>query len=75
MPKMTPEEGRAYIQRWQLVRSLEIAELRRASPETKMWQLAALMASGDIFGPDLDRDAETVEVRERWAHLRRALRG
>ena len=43
--------------------------------ETKLQQLAALMASRHVFGPEPDREAETRVVRERWVRLRRALSG
>ena len=35
MNAMTPEEARAYFKRWELVRDVEAAELRRATMETK----------------------------------------
>ncbi len=43
--------------------------------ETKLQQLAALMASRHVFGPEPDREAEIQVVRERWARLRRVLSG
>jgi hypothetical protein len=73
MDPMTPEEARAYFKRWELVREAEAAELRRASIETKLRQLAALMASRHLFGPEPDREAQVQEVRDRWARLRRTL--
>jgi hypothetical protein len=75
MNAMTPEEARAYFKRWELVRGVEAAELRRATMETKFQQLAALMASRHLFGPEPDREAQVHEVRERWTRLRRALGG
>ena len=75
MLKMTPEEGRAYVRRWQLLRAVEVVELQRTSMDTKLQQLAALMASRDAFGPEPDRDAQIRDVRERWARLRQALGG
>jgi hypothetical protein len=75
MDAMTPEEARAYFKRWELVRDVEAAELRRATMETKFQQLAALMASRHLFGPEPDRDAQVHEVRDRWTRLRRALGG
>jgi hypothetical protein len=73
MNAITPEEARAYFKRWELVRDVEAAELRRATMETKFQQLAALMASRHLFGPEPDREAQVCEVRDRWARLRRAL--
>jgi hypothetical protein len=72
---ITPEEARAYFRRWELVRDVEARELRRTPMETKLQQLAALMASRQVFGPEPDREAETQVVRERWARLRRTLSG
>jgi hypothetical protein len=75
MPKMTPDEARAYLQRWELLREVEAAELRRTPMETKLRQLAALMAARDVFGPEPDREEQVLLVRERWARIKRALRG
>ena len=75
MAAITPEEARAYFRRWELVRDVEARELRRTPMETKLQQLAALMASRHVFGPEPDREAEIQVVRERWARLRRALSG
>jgi hypothetical protein len=75
MSAVTPEEARAYFKRWELVRDVEAAELRRATMETKFQQLAALMASRHLFGPEPDREAQVHEVRDRWTRLRRALGG
>jgi hypothetical protein len=75
MAAITPEEARAYFARWQLLRDVETAELQRTPIETKLRQLAALMASRDLLGPESDREAQVREVRERWARLRQALGG
>ena len=75
MAAITPEEARAYFRRWELVRDVEASELRRTPMETKLQQLAALMASRHVFGPEPDREAESRVVRERWARLRRARSG
>jgi hypothetical protein len=75
MAAITPEEARAYIQRWELVRELETAELQRTPIETKLRQLAALMASRHLFGPEPDRERQVAEVRARWERLRQALSG
>lgn len=72
---MTPEQARAYYQRWKLVREVEVATLRRTSMETKLQQLAALMASRHLFRADPVREQEVSEVRDRWARLRQALGG
>jgi hypothetical protein len=75
MAAITPEEARAYFRRWELVREAETRQVRRTPMETKLQQLAALMDSRHVFGPEPDREAETRVVRERWARLRRALSG
>jgi hypothetical protein len=75
MAAITPEEALAYFRRWELVRDAEARELRRTPMETKLQQLAALMASRHVFGLEPDREAEIQVVRERWARLRRALSG
>jgi hypothetical protein len=71
--KITPEEGRAYLLRWQLLRKAEEAELQRTTMDTKLRQLAALMVCRDVFQPEADREDQIREVRERWARLRQAL--
>ena len=63
MTPMTPEEARAYFKRWELVRDVEAAELKQARMETKFQQLAALMASRHLFGPEPDREAQVVRGR------------
>jgi hypothetical protein len=73
MGNMTPDEARAYFGRWQLVGEAEVEELRRTPIETKLRQLAALMASRHLFAPEPDREAGIQAVHERWAHLRRTL--
>ena len=75
MAVITPQEALAYFRRWELVRDAEARELRRTPVETKLQQLAALMASRHVFGPEPDREAEIQVVRERWARLRRVLSG
>ena len=73
MAGMDPEDVRAYLLRWPLVRAIEVEELRRASSETKLRQLEALFGSRHLFGSDPNRSAEESEARERWARLRRIL--
>jgi hypothetical protein len=63
---------RDWKDRWKQVNQAEIEELRRTSPETKLRQLAALMASVDQMGWRESLDAEAALVRERWNQLRRA---
>jgi hypothetical protein len=75
MAAMTPEQAEAFRERWNLVRDAELLELRRASVATKLRQVASLMASRHLFGPEPEREAQIQEVRERWARLRQALGG
>jgi len=72
---MTPEEARDYIQRWKLVREIETDELQRTPIEAKLRQLAALMASRHLFGPEPDRESQISDVRARWTRLRQVLGG
>ena len=73
MSAMTPEQARAYFERWKLVQEADAAELQRTPMDTKFRQLASLMASRHLFGPEPDREAQIQLVRERWARLRQAL--
>jgi hypothetical protein len=73
MSSITSQDARRYLQRWALVEERELAELRKTSIETKSRQLAALMASRDLFRKDHDRDKGVREVRERWDRIRKAL--
>lgn len=75
MAAITSKDAHNYLNRWNLVREVEARELRGASMEIKARQLAVLMASRDLFNPDQARDQEIIDVRERWAKIRRALRG
>ena len=75
MATITPEEARAYIERWELVREEEDRQLRSTPLAVKFRQLEALMESRHLLGPDPNRAAEVQVVRERWARLRQALSG
>jgi hypothetical protein len=66
-------DARAYLARWTSVSEMEIAELRSTSMDTKLHQLASLMASREMFGADPDREQSVETVREGWARLRQAL--
>ena len=70
---MTPEQAKAYLARWHLVREAEVAELQRTPVAVKIRQLDALMASRGIFAEDPRRQQEVEAVRQRWARLRMAL--
>jgi hypothetical protein len=75
MAAITPEEAQAYFKRWEMVKEIELIELRRTSADAKLHQLAALMASRGLFGVDPEREHGVQLVRDRWALLRQALGG
>ena len=75
MAAITPAEAQAYFKRWELVKEIELVELRRTSMDVKLRQLSALMASRGLFGVDPERESGVQLVRDRWACLRQALRG
>jgi hypothetical protein len=75
MAPITPAEALAYFKRWELVKEIELTELRRTSMDTKLCQLSALMASRNLFGVDPEREHGVQLVRDRWARLRQALGG
>jgi hypothetical protein len=75
MAAITPTEAKAYLQRWELVKEIELIELRRTSMAVKLGQLSALMASRNLFGADPERANDVQIVRDRWACLRQALCG
>ncbi len=75
MAAISPTEAEAYFQRWELVREIELIELRRASMDVKLRQLSALMSSRQVFGVDPDRESGVQQVRDRWMYLRQALGG
>jgi hypothetical protein len=72
---LTQAEARAFQTRWARVNAAERTELRAASLEDKLRQLAALMASVESLGwtEALAKDEDT--VRRRWNQLRSALHG
>ncbi len=72
---MDPDILRQWKRGHEAVNAFEREERRRASPEKRFHQLAALMRLGRGLGlpaPD-PFDPEIVAVRERWARLRKAL--
>jgi hypothetical protein len=75
MAAITPTEAQAYFKRWDLVKEMELVELRRTSMDVKLRQLSALVASRGLFGVDPERESGVQLVRDRWACLRQALRG
>ena len=75
MAEITPDEAHAFFERWELVSKAQLEELRRTPMQTKLLQLAALMASRHLFGAEQDREEGVRLVRDRWARLRQALGG
>ena len=73
MTAITPEEARDYLDRWALVQAVELEELRRTPMDTKLRQLASLMASREQFTEDLTRENDVQVVRRRWAQLKQVL--
>jgi hypothetical protein len=70
MSTITPADAREYCDRWSLVNTQEIEELRRMPMEAKLLQLASLMASRALMPADPRREQQVEEVRRRWARLR-----
>jgi len=73
MTAITPEEARDYLDRWALVQAVELEELRRTPMDTKLRQLASLMASREQFTEDPTRENDVQEVRRRWAQLKQVM--
>ena len=73
MPAITPEDAKAYADRWALMEAFELEELRRTPMEKKLLQLCALVASRHLFAQDPDREHDVIEVRQRWLRLRQVL--
>ena len=71
---MTKEEALAYRSRYEAINNLEIEELRSMSLESKLAQLAWLMASAKETGWDRELADEVVEVRQRWLRLKESLK-
>ena len=75
MASITTAEAQAYFERWELVKEIELAELRRTSMDTKLRQLSALMASRSLFAADPKRERGVQLVRDRWDLLWRVMGG
>lgn len=73
-PELTRSEARDWMGRWQIVNENERLELRNTTIETKLHQLAAMMAMAEGLGWDTSTDAEIHVVRDRWARLKRIMR-
>jgi hypothetical protein len=75
MAAITTTEAKSYLARWESVEAMKLAALRRTSMEVKLVQLAALMASRELFCVDSERETGVQLVRDRWARVRRAMCG
>jgi len=75
MARITPAEAQAYFNRWELVKEIELAELRGTSMDTKLRQLSALMASRSLFATDPEREHGAQLVRDRWDRLWQVMGG
>lgn len=75
MPKITPEEARAYVERYELLREHEIEELRAMSAEEKIRQLEVLYRAIDELGwhERLKAEARKEEVWATWAKIREVM--
>jgi hypothetical protein len=73
--RMNRAEARAWKERWQLVNTMEIEELRMTSLDVKLQQLCSMMALARELGWTERRAEGEDEVRERWNRLRKAYGG
>jgi hypothetical protein len=73
--KLTRKQAQAYRDRWRLVNAREQAELRSTPIDVKLQQFNTLMAWAREFGWLAELGKGEAQVRERWARLRKALRG
>jgi hypothetical protein len=69
--RITPEEARAFKERWRLVNEADRAELQRLTPDDRIRQLAILMASVRSMGWAEKLEAESAASCENWQRLRR----
>lgn len=67
---VSPQDIAAYRRRWEVMRELELEELRNSSPETCLNQLEALYASVDVLGLREALAEGEQAVRERWIRLK-----
>lgn len=69
IPRVTKDEARAWVKRWEAVEERQLEELRRMTMDEKFEALAYLMASADLF--DMSAlEAENAAVREMWVKLK-----
>ena len=73
MSDIPPEAARDYVARWALANDAEVEELRRTTMDTKVRQLASLMASRAELTEEPARSAEAQQVEQRWSLLKQVL--
>ena len=71
-PPISPEAAAGYMERWALAEQRLVRERRETPMETRLHQLAALMASAPAMGWSGALDDEDDAVRERWMAARRS---
>ena len=74
-PPLTKTEARAFRERWQRVNAREEEELRSTSLEVKWQQFNTLLNWAHQLGWTAALSEGEVEVRQRWARLRKGSRG
>jgi hypothetical protein len=73
MTSITPEQARAFLDRWKMVRESRADEPRERLMETRLRQLSVLVGSRELFDVDPHRERRVEDVRERWARIRKTL--
>jgi hypothetical protein len=67
--RITKDQARSYVERWEAVRAIQTAELRATTAEEKLQQLASLMAVARALGFG-ERDDLDAYSRSPWYLLR-----
>jgi hypothetical protein len=73
--RISKRDAQRFRERWEVLREVERRELREMSPEEKLRQMAALMASASQLGWSDTLAEGEAGVRERWNRLKEAFRG
>jgi hypothetical protein len=73
--RISKAEARAFRERWKLVNDREVAELRSTPLDVKLQQFNVLLAWAHELGWTAVLSEGELEVRARWARLRKAHRG
>jgi hypothetical protein len=72
--RLTPEEARAFKERWRFVNEMDRLELERLTVDDRIRQLAVLMTSVDSFGWAEKLQAESDASWKNWQRLRQRYR-